>query len=60
MSFHDLAGQQLKVVTQLLEKVRNTLLDVIVSHVTAGRDVSREEVEGIRGKVSELLSQGQD
>ncbi len=56
MSFHDLAGQQLKLVLQVLEKLKNSLLDIIVSQVTAGRDLKEEEVSGIKGKVSELLS----
>ncbi len=57
MSFHDLTGQQLKFVLQVLEKIKITLLDIIVSHVTAGKDLKEEEVSGIKGKVSELLSQ---
>ncbi len=57
MSFHDLAGQQLKLVIEALDRVRNTLLDIIVSHVTAGKDLKEEEATKIKGKVSELLSQ---
>lgn len=56
MSFHDLAGQQLKTVLQLLENLKETLLKVIVSQVTAGKDLDEQKVEGIKGKVSELLS----
>ncbi len=56
MSFHDLAGQQLRLVLQVLEKLKNSLLDIIVSQVTAGKDLKEEEVSGIKGKVSELLS----
>ena len=56
MSFHDLAGQQLKTVLQLIENIKKSLLDVIVSHVTAGKDVDEEKVQDIKGKVSELLS----
>ncbi|RLJ71129.1 chemotaxis protein CheZ [Hydrogenivirga caldilitoris] len=57
MSFHDLAGQQLKTVLQVLENIKRTLLDIIVSHVAAGKNLKAEEVSGIKGKVSELLSQ---
>ncbi len=57
MSFHDLAGQQLKTVLQVLEKVKNVLLDVIVSQVTAGKELDEEQKSTIKGKVSELLSQ---
>ncbi len=57
MSFHDLAGQQLKTVLQVMEKVRNVLLDVIVAQVTAGKELSEEQVTGIKGKVTELLTQ---
>ncbi len=57
MSFHDLAGQQLKTVIQVLEKIKSTLLDIIVSQVVAGKELKEEEVSGIKGKVSELLSQ---
>jgi len=57
MSFHDLAGQQLKTVLQVLEKIKDTLLNIIVSQVIAGKDLKEEEVSGIKGKVSELLSQ---
>ena len=56
MSFHDLAGQQLRLVLQVLEKLKSSLLDIIVSQVTAGKDLKEEEVSGIKGKVSELLS----
>jgi len=57
MSFHDLAGQQLKTVLDVLEKIKSALLDIIVSQVTAGKNLKEEEVSGIKGKVSELLSQ---
>ncbi len=57
MSFHDLAGQQLKTVLDVLQRIKQTLLDVIVSQVVAGKEVNREQMEGIKGKVSELLSQ---
>ncbi len=57
MSFHDLAGQQLKTVLNVLEKIKSALLDIIVSQVTAGKDLDQEQVSGIKGKVSELLSQ---
>ena len=57
MSFHDLAGQQLKMVLDILQRIKRTLLDVIISQVVAGKEVDKERVEGIRGKVSELLSQ---
>ena len=57
MSFHDLAGQQLKVVLQVIQKIKDTLLDIIVSQVVAGKDLKEEEVKGIKGKVSELLEQ---
>ncbi len=57
MSFHDLAGQQLKTVLDVLQRVKETLLDVIVSQVVAGKDLNEEQVQGIKGKVSELLSQ---
>ncbi|MDQ7082277.1 MAG: protein phosphatase CheZ [Aquificota bacterium] len=56
LSFHDLAGQQLKTVMDVLERVKSTLVDVIVSQMTAGRDLKEEQVSGIKGKVSELLS----
>jgi chemotaxis protein CheZ len=56
MSFHDLAGQQLKTVLQVLERIKSALLDIIVSQVTAGKELKEEEVSGIKGKVSELLS----
>ncbi|NPA41223.1 MAG: chemotaxis protein CheZ [Aquificae bacterium] len=55
MSFHDLAGQQLKTVLEVLEKIKGALLDIIVSQVTAGKNLKEEEVSGIKGKVSELL-----
>jgi len=57
MSFHDLAGQQLKLVMNVLDRIKRTLMDIIVSQVTAGRDLKEEEISGIKGKVSELLSQ---
>ncbi len=57
MSFHDLAGQQLKLVINVLDKIKQTLLDIIVSHVTAGKDLKEEEITTIKGKVSELISQ---
>jgi len=57
LSFHDLAGQQLKLVIEVLEKIKNALLNIIVSHVTRGKDLKEEEVSGIKGKVSQLLSQ---
>ncbi len=56
MSFHDLAGQQLKTVIGVLERIKNILLDIIVSQVTAGKGLKEEEVSGIRGKVSELIN----
>lgn len=57
MSFHDLAGQQLKLVINVLDRIKKALMDIIVSQVTAGRDLKEEEISGIKGKVSELLSQ---
>ncbi len=57
LSFHDLAGQQLKLVIEVLEKIKSALLNIIVSHVTRGKDLKEEEVSGIKGKVSQLLSQ---
>ena len=56
LSFHDLAGQQLKLVMDVLEKLKNAMLNIIVSQVTRGKELKEEEVSGIRGKVSELLS----
>ncbi len=58
MSFHDLAGQQLKTVLNVLDKLRESLVNIIVSQVTAsaGKELSEEEITGIKGKVSELLS----
>ncbi len=56
LSFHDLAGQQLRTVIEVLEKIKSALVDVIVSQVTAGRDLKEEQVSGIKGKVSEILS----
>ncbi len=57
LSFHDLAGQQLKTVIDVLERIKSALVDVIVSQVTAGKDLKEDQVSGIKGKVSELLSQ---
>ncbi len=56
LSFHDLAGQQLKLVMDVLEKLKDAMLNIIVSQVTRGKELKEEEVSGIRGKVSELLS----
>lgn len=57
MSFHDLAGQQLKMVMGILQKVKQSLVDVIVSQLVAGKEMNEATVEGLKGKVSELLSQ---
>ena len=57
LSFHDLAGQQLRLVIEVLERIKSALLNIIVSHVTRGKDLKEEEVSGIKGKVSQLLSQ---
>jgi chemotaxis protein CheZ len=56
MSFHDLAGQQLKTVMDVLERIKSALVDVIVSQVAAGKDLKEDQVSGIKGKVSEILS----
>ncbi len=56
LSFHDLAGQQLKTVIDVLERIKSALVDVIVSQVTAGKDLKEDQVSGIKGKVSEILS----
>jgi len=57
MSFHDLAGQQLKMVMGILQKIKQSLVDVIVSQLVAGKEMNEATVEGLKGKVSELLSQ---
>ncbi len=57
LSFHDLAGQQLKLVIEVLEKIKSALLNIIVSHVTRGKELKEDEMSGIKGKVSQLLSQ---
>ncbi len=56
LSFHDLAGQQLKLVLELLENIKNALLNVIVSQVAREKDLKKEEISGLKGKVSEILS----
>ncbi len=57
MSFHDLAGQQLKLVLSALEKIKESLINVIVSKVAEEKQLEEGEVERLKGKVTELLTQ---
>ncbi len=57
MSFHDLAGQQLKLVISALENIKENLINVIVSKVAEERKLEEKEVEKLKGKVTELLTQ---
>ncbi len=57
MSFHDLAGQQLKLVISSLESIKENLINVIVAKVAEEKKLEDKEVEKLKGKVSELLTQ---
>ena len=56
MSFHDLAGQQLKAAIELLEKMRNTLVDALVSQIAAEKNIREENIQSLKGKVSQLIT----